>query len=578
MSDQKVCPTCGTEYPVSERFCPRDGSALRSANKQSDLVGTVIADRYHVIKKLGEGGMGSVYLAEHVKMGRKSAIKVMNPGSHQDADAIARFNREASNASRLNHPNICAIYDFGETSEGMIYLAMEFIEGQALTDVIKDAGALPGPRAASIIHQAADALQQAHDYGIVHRDLKPDNIMITKNRDGSDLVKVVDFGIAKASSSDAQKVTKTGLVVGTPEYMSPEQLAGDKLDGRSDIYSLALVAFNCLTGTLPFPSDSQQEAMIMRLTDRPKTLADMKPGVNWPPELQSVMDRALERDAKNRYPGAAEFGRELSRAVEGMPTKAVPPAEAGTMVMNATAAVAAAAAVPATRVASAADRPAPQGATVAQGAVAAPVAEAPPPAPMPARRGPGLLIGGGVGAVAILGIAGYLAFGSSKAGPPDPGAGGAQTTAMGGLPAGGTASPNPGGTAVPNPGGSTTPPDPGSPGGTKSPGPGTKSTTNPPVPTDGGLNIATELSRLRRDVENIEQSNGAEVLRKVTALTPKLTAGLDKLTARYIMALAYLKQDDAVQGCPLLREVEPSAGRIDATVEIKKFKDVGTCP
>ena len=171
-----------------------------------------------------------------------------------DPDAIARFNREAANASRLNHPNVCGIYDFGETPEGLIYLAMEFIEGDSLTSLIEKNGSLPAPRAASIIHQAADALAVAHDHGIVHRDLKPDNIMIAKGRDGSDLVKVVDFGIAKASSSDAQKVTKTGLVVGTPEYMSPEQLAGDKLDGRSDIYSLGLVAFNCLTGVLPFPA------------------------------------------------------------------------------------------------------------------------------------------------------------------------------------------------------------------------------------------------------------------------------------------------------------------------------------
>ncbi|MBI3790359.1 MAG: serine/threonine protein kinase [Gemmatimonadetes bacterium] len=355
MSEQKVCPTCGTEYPMSERFCPRDGSALRSQSKQNDLVGTVIADRYHVMKKLGEGGMGAVYLAEHVKMGRKSAIKVMNPGMHQDADAIARFNREASNASRLNHPNICAIYDFGETPDGLIYLAMEFIEGKSLTALIEEAGALAPARAASIVHQAADALQVAHDYGIVHRDLKPDNIMITKDRNGADVAKVVDFGIAKASSSDAQKVTKTGLVVGTPEYMSPEQLAGDKLDGRSDIYSLALVAFNCFTGTLPFPSNSAQEAMIMRLTDQPKTLGEMKGDVAWPAELQAVMDKALARDAAQRYASAAEFGRDLSRAVEGMPAPGLA-SEAGTMVMSAPAVPSGGSAIPATRVASKAER------------------------------------------------------------------------------------------------------------------------------------------------------------------------------------------------------------------------------
>jgi len=313
----KICPQCGTEYELDQRFCPKDGSTLRAQNAAGDLVGSIIADRYHVLKKLGEGGMGTVYLAEHVKMGRKSAVKVMNPGMTSDADAISRFNREASNASKISHPNVCAVYDFGETSDGVIYLAMEFIEGPSLTKVIAAAGALPPIRAADITRQTAAALAVAHDMGIVHRDLKPDNIMIAKNRDGSDCVKVVDFGIAKAANNEAQKVTKTGLVVGTPEYMSPEQLAGDKLDGRSDTYSLGLVAFNMLTGKLPFPADTVQESMIMRLTDRPRQLAEMKPDVEWPARVQEVLDKALERDLGMRYQNAMEFGEDLYRAVTG---------------------------------------------------------------------------------------------------------------------------------------------------------------------------------------------------------------------------------------------------------------------
>jgi serine/threonine-protein kinase len=262
--------------------------------------------------------MGQVYLAEHVKMGRKSAVKVMNPGMVNDADAISRFNREAANASRINHPNVAGIYDFGETSEGLIYLAMEFIEGESLTSLVEKSGALPPIRAAKIAQQAAAGLQVAHDMGIVHRDLKPDNIMIGKARDGDDLVKVVDFGIAKTSGNAAQKVTKTGNVVGTPDYMSPEQLSGDALYYRSDIYSLGLVTFNMLTGTLPFPSDSPQESMIMRLTDRPKTLAEMRPDVSWPPEVQAVIDKALERSAALRYQQATDFARDFARAIDRM--------------------------------------------------------------------------------------------------------------------------------------------------------------------------------------------------------------------------------------------------------------------
>ena len=313
---EKVCPQCGTEYPAEQRFCPADGSPLRSKGGAADLTGTVIADRYLVLQTLGEGGMGRVYLAEHVRMGRKCALKVMNPKMASDTDAISRFNREAANACKISHPHVAAVYDFGETSDGLIYLAMEYVDGAPLTRLVEQLGALPPKRAAAITKQTADALAAAHELGIVHRDLKPDNIMITRNRDGSDCVKVVDFGIAKVADNDAQKVTKTGLVVGTPEYMSPEQLAGDKLDGRSDVYSLALVAFNMLTGKLPFPADSQQEAMIMRLTDKPRKLSEMAPMVAWPSELQGVIDKALERDMKARFQSSGEFGRAFVHAID----------------------------------------------------------------------------------------------------------------------------------------------------------------------------------------------------------------------------------------------------------------------
>jgi predicted Ser/Thr protein kinase len=356
VSALKICPQCGTEYELDQRFCPKDGSTLRSQGAGgADLIGSIIADRYHVLKKLGEGGMGTVYLAEHVKMGRKSAVKVMNPGMVHDADAIGRFNREAANASKISHPNVAAVYDFGETTDGLIYLAMEYIEGPSLTKVIEEAGALPPLRAADIARQTAEALAVAHDMGIVHRDLKPDNIMLTKNRDGSDCVKVVDFGIAKAVNSEAQNVTKTGLVVGTPEYMSPEQLAGDKLDGRSDTYSLGLVAFAMMTGKLPFPAETVQESMIARLTDRPKQLAEMKPEVTWSAEVQAVMDKVLERDLNLRYQTASEFGRDLYKTVSGgtrpsgatkMVTAFVPSRPAAAAAAPAPAAGAAAAATP----------------------------------------------------------------------------------------------------------------------------------------------------------------------------------------------------------------------------------------
>ena len=324
----KLCPVCSTEFPDDVKFCPNDGATLRSAAPLSDLVGQVVADRYHVVKKLGEGGMGQVYLAEHVKMGRRSAIKVMNPSMVHDPDAVARFNREASNASRITHPNVCAIYDFGETPEGLIYLAMEYIEGEPLTDLLEREGALKLPRAVHIFRQVADALQAAHDLGIVHRDLKPDNIMLTKGKGGADVVKVVDFGIAKAVGGDesGQKVTKTGLVVGTPEFMSPEQLSGDKLDGRSDLYSLALVFYKMLTGELPFRADTVQETMIKRLTDEPAPLAVTRPDLSFPPGLQEALDNALARSPVDRYQTVAKFAQDVASIAGGggAATMAVP--------------------------------------------------------------------------------------------------------------------------------------------------------------------------------------------------------------------------------------------------------------
>src|SRR2546422_5867725 len=322
----KICPVCATQYRDDVRFCPNDGQTLRSSGPTQDLVGQVLADRYHIMKKLGEGGMGQVYLAEHVKMGRRSAIKVMNPSMVHDPDAVARFNREASNASRITHPNVCAIYDFGETSDGLIYLAMEFIEGEPLTDLLEREGALPVPRAVTIFLQVAEALQAAHDLRIVHRDLKPDNVMLTRRKDGADVVKVVDFGIAKAVGGDqaGQKVTKTGLVVGTPEFMSPEQLSGDTLDGRSDLYSLALVFYRMLSGKLPFEATSVQETMIKRLTDEPAKLAEARPDLTFPPGLQETLDGALARNPAERYQSVAKFAANVAAGPGRPGSPAVP--------------------------------------------------------------------------------------------------------------------------------------------------------------------------------------------------------------------------------------------------------------
>jgi len=274
--------------------------------------GSIIAGRYRIVSKLGEGAMGAVYLGEHLRMGRKDAIKVLRGGLSGDTESLARFNRGARNLSAIRHTNVCTLYDYGETEDGSPFLALEFITGESLKDLIDREGALDPARATHITRQVADALDAAHDVGIVHRDLKPGNIMIEKGRDGSDVVKVVDFDIAKGPEPvTGDEVTRLGYVVGTPEYMSPEQLMGDKLDGRSDIYSLGLVYFRLLTGELPFRGNSTQEIMVQRLTAAPLRLEQVLPAGKYPAEMQHILDRALARERSQRYERADQMSPDL---------------------------------------------------------------------------------------------------------------------------------------------------------------------------------------------------------------------------------------------------------------------------
>ena len=287
----KVCPSCELTYADSDFFCAVDGSPLRSTAAEADnLVGTVIADRYRVEAILGEGGMGRVYRARHVRVPREAAIKVLRRTLISDAYAVAAFNREARNAASVgDHPNIAAVYDFGETPDGLVFLAMEFVDGETLGKRLDRDSTLPPARAVEIVRQIAAGLSAAHELPepVVHRDLKPDNILLKATRDGSDWVKIVDFGIAKAVKRDTQLLTSPGLVVGTPRYMSPEQLTGGTIDVRSDIYALGMIAFQMLTGRMPFPSASREEESsipwaLQRLTIAPSTLASVRPDVQWP--------------------------------------------------------------------------------------------------------------------------------------------------------------------------------------------------------------------------------------------------------------------------------------------------------
>ncbi len=276
------------------------------------LIGRTIAGRFRVISKLGEGGMGAVYKAEQLKVNRLCAIKILSASFASDPDALARFNREAQMSSAFSHPHAVTIYDFGDDN-GLHYLAMEFVEGETLSSVLRREGALPLARTLAIARQACAALDAAHRMNIVHRDLKPDNIMLAR-RDEGDWVKILDFGIAKMAGDAPQRgqdLTQAGFVVGTPLYMSPEQLAGERLDPRSDIYSLAIIIYQMLTGQLPFAGDNMQSVMVKRLTEDPLPVWKVNPQVAIPPGVEAALMRALQRHRDRRTPTVRDFIGEL---------------------------------------------------------------------------------------------------------------------------------------------------------------------------------------------------------------------------------------------------------------------------
>jgi serine/threonine protein kinase len=323
----KVCPACAREFDASIRFCPDDGSVLRPMAHVDDMIGEVIAERYHIIEKIGQGGMGQVYVAEHVRMGRRCALKVMYRNMTQDTGAVSRFAREAANASRINSDNVAHIYDFGETKEHGVYIAMELVHGEPLSKIIDEQAPLPLARALSISSQVANALAAAHRAGVVHRDVKPNNIVVGRGRHNEDLIKVVDFGIAKAVQDDeGGKLTRTGFVVGTPRYMSPEQLILEPVDGRSDMYSLGCIMFELVVGTHPFGSSTGPEQYTRRLIERPPVPSSLNQAI--PPELDAIILKTLALRPEERYETADDLREALDEVIATLkgvtPRKPIP--------------------------------------------------------------------------------------------------------------------------------------------------------------------------------------------------------------------------------------------------------------
>jgi len=354
------CPACGTTYPDDARFCTRDGTrllgppagppAVPASPKSSgprptalpvrgdpntplthyNLVGKTLQGHYEIIKKVGEGGMSFVYLANDIATRERYAIKVLSASLSQDANAMARLRREASLGMRLAHPNICHIIRLGETEDGLVYVVMPFVEGEILSDRTNRSGFLPLAQVARLLRDIAAGLQVAHELKIVHRDLKPENVMVCERPDGTEYAVVMDFGLAKERKAGAelQKLTATGIILGTPEFMSPEQLRGKPLDARTDIYSLALMTYEMLTGKLPFQGRTQQEMMIARLRSDPTPLRKMRPDLDLPDSVERVLNKAMQRSPDDRYQTAIEFADAFTAAAAERSDK-TPPSEGG---------------------------------------------------------------------------------------------------------------------------------------------------------------------------------------------------------------------------------------------------------
>ncbi|HMI82995.1 MAG TPA: serine/threonine-protein kinase [Polyangiaceae bacterium] len=294
------CPSCNQHFTGDARFCPFDGGALAAAPgyraAADPLVGTLVDGRYEVETVLGEGGMGVVYVVRHRSLDKRFALKVMRAEMARDNELAARFIQEARAAAAIFHPNVVQITDFGELPNDAPYFVMELLDGAPLSKLLKMGGPPPFARALRILKQVAAALGAAHSAGVVHRDLKPDNIHVTSN----DVVKVLDFGVAKVAG--AGRLTRTGMVYGTPHYMSPEQASGDDVDHRADIYALGIIMYEMFAGRVPFEADSYMGVLTKHMFMLPEPPSRVNAAVRELGALEDVTLKCLEKKPHARYP------------------------------------------------------------------------------------------------------------------------------------------------------------------------------------------------------------------------------------------------------------------------------------
>jgi eukaryotic-like serine/threonine-protein kinase len=309
-----LCTSCGADAGDHSRFCPSCGSSVTRSAERDDYIGRTVRGIYRVEQLIGEGGMGKVFRAHHVRLRKTVVLKVLRHTLLSDSRTVQRFEREATAAAKINHPNSISVLDFGETEDGALYIAMEYVDGRDLHQIVSDEWPLPEPRVVRIVAQVLSALADAHNSGVIHRDLKPENIMVEQRRGEPDFVKVLDFGIAKiqdAAGEEGPALTKAGFVCGTPEYMSPEQARGAALDARSDLYAVGVILYQLMTGLLPFESDSAVGFATKHLTEEPPPPTVRRPDARISPAMERLILRALSKDPNDRPATAEQFRAEL---------------------------------------------------------------------------------------------------------------------------------------------------------------------------------------------------------------------------------------------------------------------------
>ncbi len=316
------CATCGQRFSGDATFCPFDGTKLvgggteRSLVKPTDEIapGVVIGENYRVDRVLGEGGMGIVFAVTHLKLNKKFALKLLKRELARDPETRARFLVEAQAAGQIHHPNVVEITDYSSLPDGSAYMVMEYLEGQPLARMIKLGGAIPAARAVTIIRDIANALQAAHEAGVVHRDLKPDNVFVLQRKDGGDQAKILDFGVAKVAGG--ARLTRTGMVFGTPHYMSPEQASGGVIDSRTDLYALGVIMYEMFTGRVPFEADTYMGVLTKHMFEAPVPPSQLGGSARELGALEDVTLKALAKRPEERYSTMLELVADIDRIVQ----------------------------------------------------------------------------------------------------------------------------------------------------------------------------------------------------------------------------------------------------------------------